>query len=1057
MKHYYYYGLLAVSIFFMPYLKPSDNDSYYDCNINQETHPLGIEEKISINESCKVFINNLVEKAILNNQVSYLSQGLINCYERSLRYEECQNMLVSDLLEALPELLEEFQGHMRAPRPGATHGIAGSPTCDLSEVLLLLQTLQSKINQCCEEQANCCAELIADFEQTFSILTEINQSFSSFNETVAILIEATNTLTSVVIEIVNTATSLVETLSVIQETTATLTIVINDGFNGTFTALNECCSNITNDFNETWTILAALNTTLTAIINNNATTTLINNGFNGTFTALNECCNNITNDFNETWTILRAGFDATFSSLQDIKNTITACCENITREFQETWTILNAGFNGTYSVLDDLKATVSTDFNQTWTQLNQILQNQGCVATIITAAQVGTTGYTINQPGTYILADNILFAPAIAGSSAITINASNVTLDLGCYGITQINATADVNGIEVNAQSNVNILNGSISSMTGDGIFVAAGSSNISVLTVSILTSQRGVVIDGTSGSPTTDYDITGLELLGNTTAITLNFANNGDISDCLVRNSASAGLELVSSYSNKIIGCSIENTGTRNGSVFGVTLNKGGNNIFSKNYIDSLSTLDTFSGNSANAIFIGATENRDIIMDNIISNVTTTSNALPFGIQMSYTFTALSNSLLPTIITTGTLNTIEWSPDGRYVATAVAGTAGSVAVYELTNNVLIMTATIVDSTNPRSLSWSPDTAYLAVADSGVAGGRLTVYSFGGGAFGASYNTTIQSTNYANAISWSPNGKYIAVPLLTNQLNIYEFNPDATTPLTLLATLAGTAGGNTNVALSSHWNPINPTLLALGGNNGGGIGSVTVVQIVGNTINVVSSVTYNFGAFTAAIRWSSDGQRIVVGSFNPGVLGTGIGVYRFNGTTLTNVANFNHGQNVNGVVWSPDNNYVLMGGALSGGIDTRVLNFTGTALNVVSNYTHGSTLNNVSWSPKGDLVVIAGTPNARIVPAEVLSGFIFPSRTQIIGNNVSNVTGPIVRGGVSSGRGISASSGSNLIIQNTAFQNDLNYVFATNIYSQFQANTRSPFPSTIANLSFPPL
>ena len=151
-------------------------------------------------------------------------------------------------------------------------------------------------------------------------------------------------------------------------------------FNGTFSALNACCTNINSEFQQTWTILATgfngtfstLSNLTTTVTNHFAATwTILAAGFNGTFstianineanatfTALADLTTTITNDFAATWTILATGFNGTFSALN-------ACCTNINSEFQQTWTILAAGFNGTFSTLPNLTA----DFAATWTIL----------------------------------------------------------------------------------------------------------------------------------------------------------------------------------------------------------------------------------------------------------------------------------------------------------------------------------------------------------------------------------------------------------------------------------------------------------------------------------------------------------------------------------------------------------------------------------------------------------------------------------------------------------------------------------------------------------------
>ena len=179
----------------------------------------------------------------------------------------------------------------------------------------------------------------------------------------------------------------------------------------------------------------------------------------------------------------------------------------------------------------------------------------------------------------------------------------------------------------------------------------------------------------------------------------------------------------------------------------------------------------------------------------------------------------------------------------------------------------------------------------------------------------------------------------------------------------------------------------------------------------------------------------------------------------FDGTSLASVATFAHGATINSVNWSPDGRFLAIGGFIAGGIEVQVLAFDGTSLTSVATFAHGAEVRSVNWSPNGTVLGIGGDPSGG-VDVRVLSGLQFPQNCIIMENNVWGVRGPALEAGlpgVSNGRGISASSGANLIIKNTAFNNDINYIFVTDVYRQFLVNVASTVPSLIDNLSFPPL
>ncbi len=115
----------------------------------------------------------------------------------------------------------------------------------------------------------------------------------------------------------------------------------------------------------------------------------------------------------------------------------------------------------------------------------------------ITPADIGTAGYNINAPGKYCLAAHTTFSPAIAGLSAININASNVTLDLNGHTITKVGGVADVNGITVNGASNVSIYNGTVRGFSLYGVRINPGSTYVTLSHVNAFNNGTAETISG--------------------------------------------------------------------------------------------------------------------------------------------------------------------------------------------------------------------------------------------------------------------------------------------------------------------------------------------------------------------------------------------------------------------------------------------------------------------------------------------------------------------------------------------------------------------------------
>lgn len=458
----------------------------------------------------------------------------------------------------------------------------------------------------------------------------------------------------------------------------------------------------------------------------------------------------------------------------DIDTTVTACICPLENDFQGTFTSLN-------HIIEELQAVL-------------------CNLTVINQAAVGTTGFVITTSGTYKVTQNIVFNP-ITSAAAITINADNVVLDLQCFSITQGNATANVDGISISSNhKNIIINQGALKNFSRNGISVASGCNNLVYSDITISNCLRGISCVGTAVSPIQIMQIFGLDLLANHTGVSFTFVERTRMSDCSFIGNTQAGLELITSFSNGIVACLFNNTNATTGSAFAVTLTGGSNNKIESCTIDGVSTNDVSPAQSAAGIFIGSTETGDIIDNNQISNVTTTSNAQPFGIEMGYTFTGAFITALKSEVASGNSHGAIWAPNNRFFAVlfpAITVPPNGFQVYEqkVPTQFTIAVGTASNETS-NSYSWSPDGQYLVQMGFDASSNyTLFVYLFNGSSLTQVATAGLTSNGGGSGlptiVQWSPNGRYIAAGFdeanASPNLQVFEFTG---TTLNLVPTLA---------------------------------------------------------------------------------------------------------------------------------------------------------------------------------------------------------------------------------------------------------------------------
>jgi WD40 repeat protein len=216
------------------------------------------------------------------------------------------------------------------------------------------------------------------------------------------------------------------------------------------------------------------------------------------------------------------------------------------------------------------------------------------------------------------------------------------------------------------------------------------------------------------------------------------------------------------------------------------------------------------------------------------------------------YSFNGSSLTLVNSLDFGQHVESVNWSPDGQYLA--AGGSSSKFSIYTFNNNSLTL-VTALDLSGigygTLSVNWSPDGHSVAI---GV-GNTIQIYYFTGSS--VSLLASQDYGNYIYEVNWSPDGHMLAVGGPTSnesaQIHIYRFSGSS---LNLLATQA-CAG----IARSVDWS-IDSLLLGVGNYNPSSghneievytlqYGPETEVQSISNSIvfgNSVLGSSYDLNA-----------------------------------------------------------------------------------------------------------------------------------------------------------------------------------------------------------------
>ena len=696
----------------------------------------------------------------------------------------------------------------------------------------------------------------------------------------------------------------------------------------------------------------------------------------------------------------------------------------------------------------------------------------------------------ITKSGSYKLASNV--------DNSITIDANNVLLDMNGY---------TLNGdLVVNSNlSNITIENGNVKNGT-DGIRVNAGCRAITLNEITVENCVRGITFDRVTHSIIRDCD-----MVTNTTGLELNGSHNIVIENCTAQANVQAGFSLLSTTSVVIEDCKAIATGEGNNhafgdasNVFGFVSHNGYGNIFERCIANATHATTTTSSESIVAGF-GLKDNESCskIIGCESSNNSSASSGLtiPYGIWLQNRFDGVVTITATNQVNTDDSAVAQWSPDGAYLAVAqnTAGIPVRVVLYQFdrTSSQLIAVHTVTPDNNNgsndtiRVVQWSPNGQFVLAGGatfSGTFGNSLFLYRFD------QSNETLVSVLEMNpngddaadivqAISWSPDNKYVAVSTTTDlpqyfTVFVFRFDQVAQTLTRVLAFNPDGLDSSLNFPFEVSWSP-DGNYLGVGGTFFNINETLFIYKFnkTTETISVVDAISPSGGGFNdtvQSIAWAPNGHFMAIGgSFLGPISNDDLILYRFDRVTekLIRVYSINpggggSGDQINTLSWTSDSGYLAAGGVanLEDAYIFKFNRFTETLAQIAAiNPGNGSLaeISSVAWTAHGENIVISGraaNPNNNIF---MYQGLQFPRNNIITNNILYGDSGSNSPGGV----GISGSSFGNLIIGNVAYANPINpaivpsnYIFVTNVFNplfndaptalqNIQLSSKIPIPS----------
>jgi len=138
---------------------------------------------------------------------------------------------------------------------------------------------------------------------------------------------------------------------------------------------------------------------------------------------------------------------------------------------------------------------------------------------------------------------------------------------------------------------------------------------------------------------------------------------------------------------------------------------------------------------------------------------------------------------------------------------------------------------------------------------------------------------------------------------------------------------------------------------------GGAYGFYIQSELVSGT-EFPTPIVSNYDANVNSVAWSPNGRYLAIGgALNMSSANAELVVATFDGSTIRDVADFEHDDPINFVSWSPKGNYIAFGSNNPSRQEVEVLVFNGATLSTFASFGHTDDVYAVEWSPDGNYLV----------------------------------------------------------------------------------------------------